>query len=97
MNKAFAPSKPYSPIRFLPISPAVDRFIEMFISLKDYFESIELCPPILRDFFALKSSYFWLIFLNSCLNLVNEVILSDIASFEISAEIRIFKDIARWS
>jgi len=40
----------FSKTRFLSLMPAVERILQMFKPLKEYFDSVE-CPTILKDFF----------------------------------------------
>lgn len=92
----FKPTKSHTSTRFLSLSPAIDRVIELFDALKDYFKAINKCPPILAEFFALKSNKFWLHFLSNQMKSVNETILrvenSRISAFEIAIEVQAFKE-----
>lgn len=97
MHTIFKPLKSHCSTRFLSLAPAIQRLIEMFEPLKEYFDSLKTkCPPKIKQFFALDSNKFWLQFLNNQIQMINEAILkferSDIAVFEISFELRLFKD-----
>lgn len=97
MEIAFKPMKSHSTTRFLSLAPGIQRFIEVFEPLKEYFNSLKgKCPTILKKFFALDSNMFWLLFLSNQIQMINEAILvferADIAALEISFELRLFKE-----
>lgn len=58
----------FSKTRFLSLMPAVERILQMFEPLKEYFGSIE-CPTILKDFFEnpIGEVWFWFVHNNSSL------------------------------
>jgi len=81
--------------RFLSLSPALNRVLELYAPLKQYFASLDKCPPVIQKFFSCKSTRFWLCFLNNQIKVINDVILrlehSQIAGFEINAILQTFK------
>lgn len=79
----------FSKTRFLSLMPAVERILQMFKPLKEYFASVE-CPTILKEFFEnpLGEIWFWFVhntsflFHQSILNIENDKICAIEASLE---------------
>lgn len=55
----------YSKTRWLALMPAVERVLQLFVPLKNYFLSIEKCPTVLKNFFECPTSDLWLLFVHS--------------------------------
>lgn len=54
----------YSKTRWLALSPAVERILQMYSPLKYYFLSQEKCPAVLHAFFSNECSELWLKFVH---------------------------------
>jgi hypothetical protein len=54
----------YSKTRWLSLSPAVERILQMYSPLKYYFLSQEKCPAVLHAFFSNECSELWLKFVH---------------------------------
>lgn len=54
----------YSKTRWLALTPAVERILQMYSPLKAYFLSQEKCPAVLHQFFTNECSELWLKFVH---------------------------------
>lgn len=45
--------------------PVIERVLQLYVPLKEYFLSIKKCPTVLKNFFENPSSEMWLIFVHS--------------------------------
>lgn len=55
----------FSKVRWLALTPAIERIIQLFDPLRTYFLSIEKCPKILKDFFENEVSEIMLFFVHN--------------------------------
>lgn len=62
----------YSKTRWLALSPAVERILQMYLPLKSYFLSQDKCPAVLRNFFSNECSELWLKFVHVQASVFND-------------------------
>ena len=95
LDCVFMPLKSHSGTRFLSLNPAINRIIQMFEPLSEYFLSLSQCPPSIRCFFQNAKSKFWLVFIEYQTKSFNSAIekmeRSTTSSFEAAKELRILK------
>lgn len=61
--------------RFLSLMPAIERLLQIFSGLKDYFLSQEMCPSLIKNFFEDERGEVFLWFVHGQLGLFNKTIL----------------------
>lgn len=55
----------FSKTRFLNMMPAIERILQMYEPLKFYFQSIDNCPTIIKQFFDNSVSEVWMWFVHN--------------------------------
>lgn len=55
----------FSKTRFLNMMPAIERILQMYEPLKSYFQSIDNCPTIIKQFFNNPVSEVWMWFVHN--------------------------------
>lgn len=62
--------------RFLSLMPAIERILQIFPGLKEYFLSQEMCPALIKNFFDDECGEMFLWFVHGQLTLFNKTILA---------------------
>lgn len=55
--------------------PAVERVLQLFVPLKEYFLTNEKCPRLIKDFFENPAAELWLNFIHSQSAIFHDVVL----------------------
>jgi hypothetical protein len=55
----------YTQMRWLALLPPIERVLKLFLPLKSYFQSQDICPLFLQNFFETPLSEVWLYFVHS--------------------------------
>ena len=73
--------------RWLSLMPAVERILQMFDALKEFYSAEEKCPVVLKQFFENPCSELWLWFTHNQLALFNATILKMERSVSTAVEV----------
>ena len=81
--------------RWLSLFPAVERMLNLFDALKEFFKAELRCPTFLANFFEDPRSELWLWFIHNQMSLFNTTLLTlqkeDATASEVAFEIHLFK------